>query len=90
MTRIIIMGMCGQMGHNIASLAMSKPDEFTVVAGVDKFPKENPWGIPVEKSIFKVEQEADVIIDAFGFDIEKTVSVIASHFEELNGVRHGS
>ena len=36
------------------------------------------------------EQEADIIIDAFGFDIEKTVSVIASHFEELNGVRHGS
>ncbi|MBQ3109479.1 MAG: 4-hydroxy-tetrahydrodipicolinate reductase, partial [Clostridia bacterium] len=63
MTRIIIMGMCGQMGHNIASLAMSKPDEFTVVAGVDKYPKENPWGIPVEKSIFKVEEEADVIID---------------------------
>ena len=63
MTRIIIMGMCGQMGHNIASLAVSKPEEFTVVAGVDKYPKENPWGIPVEKSIFKIEQEADVIID---------------------------
>lgn len=63
MTRIIIMGMCGQMGYNIASLAMSKPDEFTIAAGVDKYPKENPWGIPVEKSIFKVEQEADVIID---------------------------
>ena len=63
MTRIIIMGMSGQMGQNIASLAMSKPQEFTVVAGVDKYPKENPWGVPVEQSIFKVEQEADVVID---------------------------
>lgn len=35
------------------------------------------------------EQEADIIIDAFGFDIEKTVSVIACHFEALNGAQYG-
>ena len=47
------------------------------------------YGLYLER-VALYEQEADIIIDAFGFDIEKTVSVIASHFEELNGVRHGS
>jgi len=39
--------------------------------------------------IMLYEQEADIIVDAFGFDIEKTVSAIARHFEALNGAGYG-
>ena len=57
MIRIIIMGMCGQMGQNILSLAMSRKQEFTVAAGVDLMPKENAYGIPVYPDIFSVTEE---------------------------------
>ena len=50
--RIIIMGMSGQIRTNIAKLSMEHPNEFSVVAGMDKFPQDNPWNIPVFKSIF--------------------------------------
>ena len=35
------------------------------------------------------EREADVVIDAAGFDIEKTVSVIARRMEALGEGKHG-
>lgn len=83
MIRIIIVGMSGQMGTNIAKLAMERQNGFSVVAGVDKFPQSNPWNIPVYKSLFEVETEADVVID---FSRPEAVAAVLAYCK-LKGFR---
>jgi len=38
-----------------------------------------------QERISLYEREADIVVDASGFDIEQTVSAVASYFEMLNG-----
>lgn len=41
-----------------------------------------------QERVMLYEREADIVIDASGFDIEQTVSAIASYFEMPNGAEH--
>ena len=61
MTRIILTGCCGKMGHVIQSIVSSRND-CEIVAGVDVYDSKD-CDFPVYSSINEVEQEADVIID---------------------------
>ena len=61
MTRIILTGCCGKMGHVIQSIVSSRND-CEIVAGVDVYDSKD-CDFPVYSSINDVEQEADVIID---------------------------
>jgi len=63
MIRLIINGICGQMGRVLARLAKSMPEEFTVLAGVDKYGTRETEGIPTYKSFQEVPDGADVLID---------------------------
>lgn len=60
MTRVILQGSSGRMGKVVVELSENTPD-FTIVAGVDKFPNEQAF--PVYTSIKEVKEEADVVID---------------------------
>ena len=61
MTRIILTGCCGKMGHVIQSIVSTRND-CEIVAGVDVYDSKD-CDFPVYSSISEVEQEADVIID---------------------------
>lgn len=61
MTRIILTGCCGKMGHVIQSIVSSRND-CEIVAGVDVYDSKD-CDFPVYSSINEIEQEADVIID---------------------------
>lgn len=61
MTKIIITGACGKMGKVIYDI-VSKRDDCTVVAGVDKY-NDGSRDFPVYPSISKVNEKADAIID---------------------------
>ena len=60
MTRIIITGANGKMGHVIRSVVAGRED-CTVVAGVDF--NTQAADFPIYKTIAEVQEEADVIID---------------------------
>lgn len=61
MVRIIITGACGKMGKVIQDI-VSKRDDCTVVAGVDKY-DDGQRAFPVYSQISDVNEEADVVID---------------------------
>lgn len=61
MTRIILTGCCGKMGHVIQSIVSSRND-CEIVAGVDVYDSKD-CDFPVYSSISEVEQEADSLID---------------------------
>ncbi len=61
MTRIIMHGCNGRMGHVIAELA-SEDEMVEVVAGVDAF-GESSYKYPVFKSLSECNVDADVIVD---------------------------
>lgn len=42
-----------------------------------------------EERIPLYEAEADIVFDATGFEIEKTVAALAEHLDALNGATHG-
>lgn len=61
MTKILLHGACGRMGHMIADLAEKDPD-VEITAGVDAF--GSTFGtFPVVASLEDVTQDADVVID---------------------------
>lgn len=61
MTKIIITGACGKMGKVIQDI-VSKRDDCTVVAGVDKY-DDGTRPFPVYDQITLVREDADVVID---------------------------
>lgn len=61
MTRIILTGCCGKMGHVIQSIVSSRND-CEIVAGVDVYDSKD-CDFPVYSSINEVKQEADAVID---------------------------
>lgn len=61
MTRIILTGCCGKMGHVIQSIVSSRND-CEIVAGVDVYDSKD-CDFPVYSSISEVEQDADALID---------------------------
>ena len=61
MTRIILTGCCGKMGHVIQSIVSSRND-CEIVAGVDVYDSKD-CDFPIYSSISEVEQEADALID---------------------------
>ena len=61
MTRIILTGCCGKMGHVIQSIVSSRND-CEIVAGVDVYDSKD-CDFPVYSNISEVEQEADALID---------------------------
>ena len=61
MTRIIMHGCNGRMGHVIVDLA-KEDDAIEVVAGVDAF-GESDYKFPVFKSLSECNVDADVIVD---------------------------
>ncbi|MEG1612817.1 MAG: 4-hydroxy-tetrahydrodipicolinate reductase [Clostridia bacterium] len=62
MTKLIINGIGGRIGHSIYDQLL-KNNNYTVVAGVDKHCDKNCFDIPVYDSITEVTELADVIID---------------------------
>lgn len=64
MVKLIINGAGGGMGKIVASVASTLPEEFKVVAGIDKFPPDPATvDFPVYDSFDACEQVCDVIID---------------------------
>jgi len=61
MTRIILHGCCGRMGHMITDIA-SRDEDVTIVAGVDAIGAEYST-YPVYRTLDDCVEEADVIID---------------------------
>ncbi|SDA48447.1 dihydrodipicolinate reductase [Butyrivibrio sp. INlla18] len=61
MTKMIMHGCNGRMGHVIIDLVKEDP-EIEVVAGVDAF-GENSYDFPVFKSLAECNVDADVIVD---------------------------
>lgn len=62
MIKIIIVGFTGKMGQTIYNAVCSRPDDMTVVAGIDvSVPDNSP--IPVYTNINDVKEKADCIID---------------------------
>ena len=61
MTKMIMHGCNGRMGHVIADL-VKEDEDIQVVAGVDAF-GENNYEFPVFKSLSECNVEADVIVD---------------------------
>ncbi len=61
MTKVIMHGCNGRMGHVIVDLAKADAD-VQIVAGVDAF-GENTYDFPVFDSIEKCDVDADVVID---------------------------
>ena len=62
MTRILLVGICGHMGHAITEAALKQGGLFCVVAGVD-VAGSPAADIPVYPSIEAVKEEYDVIVD---------------------------
>lgn len=73
MTRIILTGYVGRMGHVIRDLADGMPD-VTIVAGVD--PRSEEAEFPTYTCITDCREEADVIID---FSSPKALDDILSY-----------
>lgn len=61
MTRIILTGCCGKMGHVIQSIVSTRND-CEIVAGVDVYDSKD-CDFPVYSSINEIEKEADALID---------------------------
>ena len=61
MTKMIMHGCNGRMGHVIVDL-VKEDEDIQVVAGVDAF-GENNYEFPVFKSLSECNVEADVIVD---------------------------
>ncbi len=61
MTKIIITGACGKMGKVIQDI-VSKRDDCTVVAGVDKY-NDGARPFPVYENIADIKEDADAVID---------------------------
>lgn len=61
MTKIIMHGCNGRMGHVIVDIAAADP-EAEIVAGVDAF-GENNYNFPVFKSLDECDVDADVLVD---------------------------
>lgn len=62
MTRIILCGCCGKMGHFITQLVSERTD-CEIVAGVDLNVNAQTASYPAYASIDQVTEAADVIID---------------------------
>lgn len=62
MTRIILCGCCGKMGHFITQLVSERTD-CEIVAGVDLNVNAQTASYPAYTSIDQVTEVADVIID---------------------------
>ncbi len=64
MLNIIIHGASGRMGRTIAAMALEHPDDFNVVAGIDKFPDgAGDVPFPVYASFDACAEDCDCIID---------------------------
>lgn len=63
MVRVIIVGFTGKMGQAIYTAAGNRPNDFRVVAGVDKLAGEANYPVPVYKDISLVREEADAVLD---------------------------
>lgn len=61
MTRIVLTGACGKMGHVIQNI-VSKRDDCIIVAGVDLYDSKDT-DFPIYSTINDVKEEADVVID---------------------------
>ena len=58
--KILLIGECGRMGHEVVIAAREKHDE--IIAGIDHR-ESHEFDFPVYNDISKVDQNADVIID---------------------------
>ena len=61
MTRILLSGACGKMGHVIQNIVAGR-DDCEIVAGVDKY-NDNKCDFPVYAHISDVTEDVDVVID---------------------------
>lgn len=61
MTKILLNGCGGKMGHAVAN-AINSRNDIEIAAGIDKFSKEN-FSYPLFKSIEEVTVSCDVILD---------------------------
>ena len=61
MTRIILTGCCGKMGHVIQSIVANRED-CKIVAGVDIYDSKD-CDFPVYSSIKDITEQADAVID---------------------------
>lgn len=61
MVKVLINGICGQMGHALLRLAPQFSDSVSIVCGVD--PASSDVKVPVYESFDDVKTEFDVVID---------------------------
>ena len=63
MVRIIVNGICGQMGRVVVRTAQAMGNAFAVVAGVDQRGGMEVDGVPVYGSYQEIQEQADVVVD---------------------------
>ena len=82
MTRIILCGCCGKMGHFITQLVSERTD-CEIVAGVDLNVNAQTASYPAYTSIDQVAEAADVIID---FSHPSLLTPILNYAAEKGGI----
>ena len=82
MTRIILCGCCGKMGHFITQLVSERTD-CEIVAGVDLNVNAQTASYPAYTSIYQVAEAADVIID---FSHPSLLTPILHYAAEKGGI----
>ena len=82
MTRIILCGCCGKMGHFITQLVSERTD-CEIVAGVDLNVHAQTASYPAYTSIDQVTEAADVIID---FSHPSLLTLILHYAAEKGGI----
>ena len=82
MTRIILCGCCGKMGHFITQLVSERTD-CEIVAGVDLNVNAQTASYPAYTSIDQVTEVADVIID---FSHPSLLTPILHYAAEKGGI----
>ena len=82
MTRIILCGCCGKMGHFITQLVSERTD-CEIVAGVDLNVNAQTASYPAYTSIDQVTEAADVIID---FSHPSLLTPILHYAAEKGGI----
>ncbi|MCL2813046.1 MAG: 4-hydroxy-tetrahydrodipicolinate reductase [Oscillospiraceae bacterium] len=61
--KLILSGFNGKLGRAVAEAAASKPEEFSIAAGIEINPNFAPVNFPVFLNIRECEEPADAIID---------------------------
>lgn len=77
--KLIINGICGQMGRTLARLAKTMPEEIELFAGVDQCGSSEAEGIPVYSRFSDIPEKADALID---FSVPQALPAVLAYCVE--------